>query len=100
MKPALAEASCAFCGGGSQPYDIDSDGDVVCRPGSGCAREKGRRAPVSRTRVTRAPSKSLTPAQRTRSHCACGRVEGDPSVWFELEAGSLLLTCAKCQRAA
>jgi len=100
MPAALAESACAYCGGGSQPYDLDSDGDVVCRPGSGCAREKGRRAPVSRTRVERAPKRTLAATQRTRSHCACGHVEGDPGVWLELEGGALLLTCSKCQRAA
>lgn len=100
----LAKASgCAWCGGGSQPFVLDADGDLVCAPGRGCSRTRGQRAaPVARTRVERVPAKRAPavvpqpPRVRTTEHCACGRVEGDPGVWLELIGRTLLVSCPGC----
>lgn len=100
MRAAKA-TGCAWCGGGSQPFVLDADGDLVCAPGRGCSRTgRGRAAPVARTRVERAPAVVPAPPRvRTREHCACGRVEGEPGVWLELIGRALLVSCPGCAEA-
>lgn len=100
MEAAVKAVACAWCGGGAQPFVLDADGDLVCAPGRGCSRHgRGRAAPVARTRVERMPPPAAS-IRRTRERCACGRVEGDPTVWLDLVGRELLLTCPSCVEVA
>ena len=65
---ALALA-CAFCGGGSQPFDLDDDGNLVCAPGRGCSRKPGRRPAVVRDLLCDAPSSCMRLDIAVREAC-------------------------------
>ena len=96
MQAELATA-CAYCGSEAQPFDLDGDGDLVCRKGTGCSRsERGRRAPVARTRIVGPKPRAVATPARSRDVCACGLTEAEQGVWMELRGGVLLSYCPGC----
>lgn len=86
-----AEPRCAYCNGGSQPFELDDDGDLVCAPGRGCARGVHRRhAPVASTMIL--GGQGPAPVERSPDVCACG----EPATSHELIGGRLIGHCDDC----
>ena len=67
---ALDAIGCEYCGRTERPFALDTDGDLVCADGYGCAvaRAPKRHAPVERSTV-RGPQPA---PRRSPDVCACG----------------------------
>lgn len=83
---------CAYCTLVARTL-IENGDDLVCAPGTGCARATPtRHAAVTHTRlVAAAPAPVLT--ERPSDECACG----DAAEWQELVGARLVGFCSMCE---
>jgi hypothetical protein len=83
---------CAWCSRVARDLLEDGD-DLVCRPGTGCARATPtRHVAVTHTRLV-APALTLVPTERPSDECACG----EAAEWQELRGARLVGCCSVCE---